>query len=197
MNKTVFMQKLKSGLRHLPKADREDAILYYEEYFAEMGAGENEDVTMELGRPEQIVKDIITECTKKHIDEQDKRTGMKSSATTIWMVILTVFASPLAIPVAGLLAGVIITIVAMVFAAVAVIFAFALAAIATGIGAIFAIASAVSIWQGILFVGIALTGIGIGILVMLACGKLAVLAVRAIAAVCKKAFLKKKAKEEA
>ena len=196
MNKTIFMQKLKSGLRHLPKADREDAILYYEEYFADMGVDENVDVTKELGQPEQIVKDIITDCTQKHIDGQDGTTDVKSSATTIWMVILAIFASPIAIPLALVIVSMLVCIIMLLLAFLVTIAAAGLTSVLFSFTAVCAIATAESIAQGILFAGMALVSFGIGVLVCIASWKLSVCAVRVVASICKNIFLRKKGKKE-
>lgn len=70
MNKKKFLDVLNRKLRHLPKEDRADAIAYYEEYFAEMNLGEDEDVTLQVGQPANIARDILGNCTEKHLDKQ-------------------------------------------------------------------------------------------------------------------------------
>lgn len=67
MNKHIFIQRLEKALRHIPKEDREDAISYYTEYFEEMGADDTQDVSQSLGKPEDIAKEIIVNCTEKRI----------------------------------------------------------------------------------------------------------------------------------
>lgn len=100
MNKKSFMEELKRRLKHLPKEDREDAITYYEEYLEEMEVGEKEDVTEKIGNPKDIAREIIANCTEKHIESQKKQGGLRNSATAIWMIILGICAAPIAIPVA-------------------------------------------------------------------------------------------------
>ena len=100
MNKTEFIKQLEKRLKRLPKEDREDAIRYYEEYFEEMGADDSTDVTNTLGAPDEIAREIIATCTEKHMDAQKERGGIKNNTTVIWMIILGICASPVAVPLA-------------------------------------------------------------------------------------------------
>ena len=130
MNKRKFLEVLNHNLRHLPKEDREDAIAYYEEYFAEMNLSEDEDVTLKVGQPEDVARDILGNCTEKHLDEQKEKGGIRSSATVIWMIILGIFASPIAIPLA-------IAFVAIVFSCVVAMASIVFAFVCAPIGARF------------------------------------------------------------
>lgn len=100
MNKTEFIKQLEKCLRRLPKEDREDAIRYYEEYFEEMGADDSTDVTSTLGTPNEIAREIIATCTEKHMDAQKEKGGIRNNTTVIWMIILGICASPVAVPLA-------------------------------------------------------------------------------------------------
>lgn len=88
MNKKKFLEVLQRKLRHLPKEDWEDAIAYYEEYFAEMALSEEEDVTLKIGKPEDIAREILGNCAEKHFDTQKEKGGIKNSAKLIWIILL-------------------------------------------------------------------------------------------------------------
>lgn len=73
MNKTEYLKQLNTCLKHLPKEDREDALHYYEEYFEDMGIDDTVNVSEQIGTPEEIAKEIIANCTEKHIETQKRK----------------------------------------------------------------------------------------------------------------------------
>ena len=54
MNREEFMRQLERLLWEIPVNDREDAIAYYQDYFDEAGAENEEKVIKELGSPERV-----------------------------------------------------------------------------------------------------------------------------------------------
>ena len=100
MNKTEYLKQLNTCLKHLPKEDREDALHYYEEYFEDMDIDDTVNISEQIGTPEEIAKEIIANCTEKHIETQKEKGGVKNSTLVIWMIILGIIASPVAIPIA-------------------------------------------------------------------------------------------------
>ncbi len=114
MNKTEFLKALEKQLRHLPQEDREDALRYYDEMISDMGLDNAADVTARLGSPKEVAREIIGNCTKKHMDSKN----IKDKATGLWLVILSLFISPLALPLAILLAVIIVVAVVGVIVAV-------------------------------------------------------------------------------
>lgn len=192
MNKHIFLQRLEKALRHIPKEDREDAISYYTEYFEEMGADDNQDISESLGKPEDIAKEIIATCTEKHIEDQKTQGGVKKSATVIWMIILAIFAAPVALPfaIAGIIVlfAILITLLAFVFA----IFCSGAAFIFAGVLMFTAIFFAGSFAQGLVCAGMGLLLFGFGLIILIAMTQLGNLCVRAIAALFKKIFFRKR-----
>lgn len=192
MNKYVFLQRLEKALWHIPKSDREDAIAYYREYFEEMGADDNEDISQAVGRPEDIAKEIIATCVEKHIEEQKTQGGVKNSATVIWMIILAIFAAPIALPLAiaaiVLLFAVLVTLLAFVFS----IFCAGAAIVFAG-GVMFtAIFFAGSVCQGMVCAGMGFLLLGFGVLILAGMIKFGELCIRGIAALFRALFLRKK-----
>lgn len=61
MNRTEFMRQLERLLSTIPESDRQDAIAYYNDYFDEAGAENEERVIRELGSPEELAKTIKQE----------------------------------------------------------------------------------------------------------------------------------------
>lgn len=192
MNKNEFMKKLEHSLKHIPKEDREDALTYYREYFEEMGADDSLDVTKEVGTPEDIAKDIIANCTQKHIEEQKENGGIKSSATTIWMIILAIFASPIAIPLALTAVLLLLAFLLVLFSLVLAIAATGLAFAVSGLALIFITFFAPGFAQKLLCAGIGLALLGAGLLFLVAMILFGNLCIRAIANLFKAVFLRKK-----
>ena len=114
MTKHEFLKELEKRLRHLPREDREDALRYYSEYIDDMNLPPEADVSARLGTPKDVAKNIINNCTKKHMDSK----GIKEKAKSLWLVVLSLFVSPLALPLALVIAGVIVVAVIVVILAV-------------------------------------------------------------------------------
>lgn len=192
MNKHTFLQRLENALRYIPKEDREDAISYYREYFEEMGADDNQDVTKEFGQPEDIAKEIIASCTQKHIENQKKESGFKSTATVIWMIALSIFAAPIALPIAIALIAVLFAVLVSIFAVLFSVFVVGVALIACGFLLLTSVLFSVGFGQKLVCVGLSLLLAGLGILILVVALKLGELGIRGIVTLFKAVFLRKK-----
>lgn len=111
MNKTEFLKALEKQLKYLPKEDRDDALNYYSEYIDDMNFAENEDISIRLGKPKDIAKNIISECAEKTIDKHDSEKGPKSTAKIVWLTILIICSSPVTLPIAIALLTIVFTLV--------------------------------------------------------------------------------------
>lgn len=118
MNKAEFLNELDKRLKFIPTEDRQDAIEYYDEYIQDMGIPDGEDVVAKLGTPKEVAKNIIEECTQKHIGEYEEQKTVKSKATVIWLTILGILSLPVSLPL-GL--TVLIVAIALIFTAVVVV----------------------------------------------------------------------------
>lgn len=58
MNKDIFLRDLRRFLADIPEEEREQAIKYYEDYFADAGPENEQKVIQELGLPIDIAKQI-------------------------------------------------------------------------------------------------------------------------------------------
>lgn len=192
MNKNDFLKRLEHSLKHIPKEDREDALIYYREYFEEMGVDDILDVTAEVGIPEAIAKDIIANCTEKHFEEQKERGGIRNNATAIWMIILALFASPIAIPIA---LTALLTLFAILLAVFSVIAAIVIAGVAfIGSGFVILVSSifALGFAQKLVCIGLGLGFAGIGLLLLVVMVLFGELCISGIVALFKAIFLRKK-----
>ena len=180
MNKKRFLEELSRQLKHLPAEDRIDAIQYYEEYLEEMGLGEDADVVAVLGTPKEMAREIIGSCTEKHLEEHKENAGVKNSATLIWLVILGICASPIAIPLVIVAVVVIAVVVLTVGILVLSLVLTGIAVVFAGICSLLAAFAAGGIFQKMICVGAALICISLGVLFVFAIVKLAQLCVRLI-----------------
>lgn len=64
MNRAEFMEELERLLEDLPEAEREEAILYYQDYFEDAGAENEARILQELETPEKVAG-IIKEGLKE------------------------------------------------------------------------------------------------------------------------------------
>ncbi len=163
MNKKIFMRQLEAKLRGLPKDEQKDALEYYEEYFADMGIGDDDDVTQVVGTPKDVAHNILNECLTKQEEENVKNNSVKNSVKSIWLVILGIMAAPVALPL-------IIAFAAVAFSLFITVVAVGVSAVACGITAIIVGVALIPgvIWasgvQSTFILGVCLLFIGITIL---------------------------------
>jgi len=161
MNRHEFIAGLKKKLRKLPYDEIKEAVDFYEGYFDDAGEENEQVVLSELGSPSAVASEIIANFAVKKVDS--KEPGSKSWRTT-WLVILALFASPIAIPV---VLSVSIVILALLIALFSVLLSF----LATGAAMFFGgvacvIAGLMVVFQSvpttIFYVGVGMILIGAG-----------------------------------
>ena len=59
MNRNEYMKELEQALKRLPKAEREEALSYYNEYFDDAGPEREAEVMEELGDAKGIAAQIV------------------------------------------------------------------------------------------------------------------------------------------
>ena len=171
MSRSEFIQELKKKLRKLPYDEIKEAIDYYEGYFDDAGEENEQAVLSELGSPSGVASQIIANFAVKEADTEGS--GKKKWHTT-WLVILAVFASPIAVPLA-LAAGVIA--LAMIITLSAVFFSFFAAGIAVFVGGLACVITGFlvmfqSVSTTLLYSGAGLVLLGIGAAMIIATAKL-------------------------
>ena len=96
MTRTEYLSQLDHYLRKLPDEDYTEAIDYFTEYFDEAGPENENRVIEELGNPKKAAHDLMSRLLDEKFVEEDK--SPKKRATIIWIAILAIFASPIAVP---------------------------------------------------------------------------------------------------
>lgn len=92
---------------------------YFREYFEEAGPENETQVIAELGTPKEAARDIISRLLDEKIIDQEKRP--KGRVSVVWLAILAILATPVALPLALVLFLAVITILALRVAAIAVV----------------------------------------------------------------------------
>jgi uncharacterized membrane protein len=163
MNKEQFLLQLREELKRLPPDEADSAMEYYEEYLEEAGP-ENEAATIAAwGSPAKIASKISVEYEMKQVVANKSN---KKGLSAIWVVVLAIFASPIAIPLAAALAAVVLALALVVITLIVTLGVVALS---------FAVSGLVGVVKGIgmittsfptflLFTGVGLFLAGAGIL---------------------------------
>ena len=131
MNRNEYMAALRRALAGLPEEERASALRYYEEYFDDAGP-ENERKAIDgLGAPEQVAAQILAdyrELTAVPLQGRDAGSAAAKPrrrwrGISPWLlIVLVLLAIPVGVP---LLFGAAATVLGLLAAAAAVVFAFA------------------------------------------------------------------------
>lgn len=170
MTKVDYLAKLDKYLRKLPKEDYQETMDYFSEYFEEAGPENEAQVIAELGTPREAARDIISRLLDEKIINQEKRP--KSRVSVVWLAILAILATPVALPLALVLFSAVITILALGVAAIAVVLSLGLAFLTSGIYMLFDSWSYlnISFSATALSFGLGLLALGLSLLTLLAAG---------------------------
>lgn len=170
MTKVDYLAKLDKYLRKLPKEDYQEAMDYFSEYFEEAGPENEAQVIAELGTPKEAARDIISRLLDEKIIDQEKTP--KSRVSMVWLAILAVIITPVALPLALVLFLAVITILALGVAAIAVVLSLGVAFLTSGIYMLFDSWSYlnISFSATALSFGLGLLALGLSLLTLLATG---------------------------
>lgn len=187
MKTDEYLRQLSKYLKKLPKADYDDAMEYFTEYFAETDENEAKKLMDELGTPKEAACDIISNILEKKIDEKKQADSEKKQVDSdkksvfgvLWIALLAIFALPVATPL--LISGLIVMfcVLLCVVLAVLCVFLFGVCAAIAGMAVIARaiVTVKISISSAIMLSGLGLAAIGVGIIILL----LGVLCVRLFA----------------
>lgn len=165
MNRKEFMEQLENHLSRVTEQERTDALRFYEEYFDEAGPENEARVIEELGSPAKVAAQIKADAAMKNLN-QEQAPPVKKGISAIWMVILGIFAAPIALPLAIAAVAVIFS---LLVAGISVILSLFVAAIAVfgsgilcgivGVGVLFT-----SVTTGFFYIGVGLVSVGMSLL---------------------------------
>lgn len=148
MNRVDFMKQLESLLQNISPAEREEALQYYNDYFNDAGAENEQDVIEALGNPAKVAENIKrdlygsgygdntyqrTAASDRAVVQYQQKAEAQSKNETrmptwliVLIVVLCVFASPV---ILGMGSGVLGTLVGLIVGWFALIFGFGVTAV--------------------------------------------------------------------
>lgn len=163
MNRRDFLTALIAELRNIEPSELQDALQYYNEYFDEAGAENEQAVIAELGTPQEIASKIRATSAIKYMEEG--KPNAKKSWNAVWISIGTIFAAPIALPLALAVAILAIALViafgAIVFSLFVVVFLFAIVGIFITIASFFIIPLSVTSFMVMFGTGLTLVGLSV------------------------------------
>ncbi len=169
MNKQEFLLKLSQKLADLTQEDIDKSLDYYSEIIDDsVEDGQSEDEAVEaLGSVEEIASQILSDSTvtKKPLPVQSKKQGFSALA-----LILIILGFPLWFPIIATIFSLILTAYILIWALVVVLYAvvFAFAAVSVAGFVMFAHSLITGhIINSFIFLGVALTFVGVTILSVL------------------------------
>ena len=143
MTKTEFIAKLTKYLRKLPQQDYEEAIEYFMEYFEEAGPENEARVIAELGTPKEAAYEVISRLLDEKIVED--KSSLRNKTTILWIAILAVLASPVALPILLFFLAMIVTLLMIIFAVIVTALALTFALLISGVYTFFTSFSLLSV----------------------------------------------------
>ena len=131
MTRTEYIAKLTKYLRKLPQKDYEEALEYFMEYFEEAGPENEARVIAELGTPKEAAHEVISRLLEEKIVED--KSSLRNKTTILWIAILAVLASPVALPILLFFLAMIVTLLMIIFAVIVTALALTFALLISGV----------------------------------------------------------------
>lgn len=131
MTRTEYIAKLIKYLRKLPQKDYEEALEYFMEYFEEAGPENEAQVIAELGTPKEAAHEVISRLLDEKIIED--KSSLRNKTTILWIAILAVLASPVALPILLFFLAMLLTLLLIIFAVIVTALALTFALLISGV----------------------------------------------------------------
>lgn len=167
MTKDMYLSAVRVRIKKLPDEEIQNAMEYLEEYFAEAGEGNEEEVIKELGSPEKMANQIKADYTVRRINEPKVKGKRRDSLKDTMMILLGILSLPISIPLAIVIIALAFSLFMVILSVIIVLIAIVFAILVSGIimlGVGIAVA-ATSVSSAIYMVGCALMILAVGIIV--------------------------------
>ena len=143
MTRTEYIAKLTKYLRKLPQKDYEEALEYFMEYFEEAGPENEARIIAELGTPKEAAHEVISRLLEEKIVED--KSSLRNKTAILWIAILAVLASPVALPILLFFLAMIMTLLMIIFAVIVTALALTFALLISGVYTFFTSFSLLSV----------------------------------------------------
>lgn len=177
MDREKFLYELQARLQgRIPDKQLQAVMEYYNAYFDDAGPEREQEVLDGLGSPAQVSRQILGESALKDMDRKESGGVFK----TLTMVILAIFAAPIALPVALVIAALAVVLVLLIVLAVVMVGVAGVCGVAGGVAvAVIGFRAILTSWAtAVYFLGGGLLMVGGGFLLVLATLALGRLSIR-------------------
>ncbi|MCI8537368.1 MAG: DUF1700 domain-containing protein [Oscillospiraceae bacterium] len=167
MDREKFLYELQARLQgRIPDKQLQAVMEYYTAYFDDAGPEREQEVLDGLGSPAQVSRQILGERALKDMDRKESRGVFK----TLAVVLMAIFAAPIALPVALVFAILAVILVLLIAMAVAMVGVAGVCGVAGGVFvAVFGFRAILTSWAtAVYFLGGGLFMVGMGFLLVLA-----------------------------
>ena len=130
---------------------------YFMEYFEEAGPENEAQVIAELGTPKEAAHEVISRLLDEKIVED--KSSLRNKTTILWIAILAVLASPVALPILLFFLAMLLTLLVVIFAVIVTALALTFALLISGIYTFFTSFSLLNV-----SLASTLFGVGLGLL---------------------------------
>lgn len=165
MNREQFLWELRARLEdRVPPRYLEEVMAYYTAYFDDAGPEREAEVIAGLGGPAQVARQILGEAALRDMNSRKRRGGLG----TLGLVLLAIFASPIAIPLAIVAAAVAFALVAVIFTVFLCLFGAGAVCVAAGVfAAVVGFGQVLTHWATTLYLlGGGMVSAGVGLLLI-------------------------------
>lgn len=182
MTAKEYLNTLQKALSVLPEEERENAMRYYQDYFLDAGAENEQKVIAELGDPHTLAAEILRDyggMTTANVPKTQKA----HRGWPIWLVVLIGICAVIGGPIAGVLGvGGIVLVLGLIIGVIALLFggAVALSALPLALlvgGAALVVFAVLAIGKGI---AAFVATLGLGLTVLAVGGLIALLVIKLI-----------------
>jgi uncharacterized membrane protein len=135
MNSKEYLKKLERSLSKLQAEERMDAMEFYRELFDEAGPGQDAEIIHRLGSPKMLAAGIRADAALHEMDEGAPR--VKKGISALWVAIPSVFAAPVALPVAVAIFAVLLSLLVAIAAVLISLYAVAVSLGVSGLAETF------------------------------------------------------------
>lgn len=127
------------------------------EYFEEAGPENEAQVIAELGTPKEAAHEVISRLLDEKIIEE--KSSLRNKTTILWIAILAVLASPVALPILLFFLAMLLTLLVVIFAVIVTALALTFALLISGVYTFFTSFSLLNV-----SLASTLFGVGLGLL---------------------------------
>jgi len=173
MNKQEFLQELRNGITSLSQEERESAMAYYDEFFADAGIENEQAVIASLGDPKVLAQLILKEngvnssqntnvtFTPPQASRKMQNSNNNDGARAILIIIIVILSFPIWIGFVAATFGILVAIIATVFGITVSLVAVCAATLGFGFYNLF-----ISPPTGIFLIGVGLVSLGLLMLIV-------------------------------